>query len=305
MGRTSVLPRCQGPGRVGRGDGGAWPHVCGASSLLMTATPSGPQLLRRQQGPQGVISSLRKGGQKLTPSTRPRPVLGYTGHLCLSGEVPGGVWGRWEAVGQLQANRAQGSDPGGTGGLGTGHRGVRGPAWRGRVQSRPFSHWVQGWGLDSHLVLALKTESPSGSLPTSQFRGNPRPTQHLQRLQGLLSSLPIPAEGGHGALRPRPGPPGQLPRHPVQGAPWPATHPRPTRVRASVASHCGWLPRSGCGVVLLPPKIPVSAFCPMTPPQPKASGSEGGPWGGRVWGLSWMGRGAGWAWSTAPRRADS
>ena len=234
----------------------------------------------------------------------PRPVLGYTGHLCPSGEVPGG-WGRREAVGQLQADRAQGSGPDGTGGLGTGHRGVRGPAWHGRVQSRPFSHGAQGWGPDGHLVLALKTESPSGSLPTSQFRGNPRPTQHLQRLQRLLSSLPIPAEGGHGALRPRPGPPGQLPRHPVQGAPWPATHPRPTCVRASVGSHCGWLPGSGCGVVLLPPKIPVSAFCPMTSPQPKTSGSEGGPSGGRVWGLSRMGRGAGWAWSTAPRRADS
>ena len=173
------------------------------------------------------------------------------------------------------------------------------------MQFRPFSHWAQGWGPDGHLVLALKTESPSGSLPMSQFRGNPRPTQHLQRLQGLLSSLPVPAEGGHGALRPRPGPPGQLPRHPVQGAPWPATHPRPARVRASVGSHRGWLPRSGCGVVLLPPKIPISAFCPMTPPQPKTSGSEGGPWGGRVWGLSRMGRGAGLAWSTAPHRADS
>lgn len=237
---------------------GRWPRLgpmYTAASLLITATPSGPQLMRRQQGSRGCYQLIEEGFTWTTKARFSPPALGprlYGSPVPMGHREPVGQ-GEWEALArglEVRSGRsaALGSPPGpeprwlaSQGAWEQGRQRCAARPGGGRAKFRPFPHWVRGCGPDGHVVWPLETESQSGSLPTSQFRGNPRPTRLLKHLQGPPFSLPVPAEGSRGALLPwedSSGTSEPTPQHLAQWAPWPVTHSRPTCVGGGCMSVC-------------------------------------------------------------------
>lgn len=208
--RMSVLPRHQGPGTAGGGGGRGRPHVHGR--LPADGIDSlGPQLIRCQQRPQGCYRLVEKG---FTQTTKTRFTPPAPGPRLYGSPVPVGR-GEWEALArglEVGSGRSAalgsppGSDRAGWRVRGPGNRAIRG-AWPGLEGAGSAAQALPTlgaglWPGRPHRP-ALGDGEPGWLPAQSQFRGNPRPTRLLQSLQGPPISLPLPAEGSHGALLPR------------------------------------------------------------------------------------------------------
>lgn len=137
--------------------------------------------------------------------------MGESGRHCREG------WGSGEG-GQCpwQTSSPRAASAGGSGGLGMGAaKEVIGRAWRERAKLRPFLHWVGGVAQMAASSWPWRRRTSLALCPHPSSVGFPGPPETSAK--SLVCSHHTSGRGRrHGALLPRPAPPGllgQLPRH--------------------------------------------------------------------------------------------